>query len=144
MTHPVIILERLITDRIMQATLAMTGRNRAGHGLVVASSLFALAGLGFLVFASHLWLTQHYAPDVAAFLTGLILIFVAALIAALAFSIFYFWQSDVRKVRKEIKKSIHEALEILDDFVADPVRQNPKTAALAASAAGFLLGEKAL
>lgn len=140
MANPSLIVERLVTDKVLQASSAMTGRSPASHGLAVAAALFAVAGLGFMVFAAHLWLNRHYQPDLAAALTGLIALGVAFLIALLAAVIFYLRRSTVRKLQAQARKSVQEVFEVVDDFLADPVRDHPKTAALAATLAGFMIG----
>lgn len=120
----------------------MTGKADAGHGFGVAAGVFAIVGLGFMILAAHLWLQNNYRPDVAAALTGAIALFMALLMAFFSFCLIYYKQSEIKKLQKEIKNSLQEGLESLDNLLADPVRENPKTAALAASLAGFFVGEK--
>lgn len=144
MIGPAFLIERLVTDKIVQATSGVTGRPTASHAFVVAACAFAFVGVGFLIYAAHIWLMNHYAPDLAALLTGSIIMGIALCSLLISAGIVYFRKSVIKKIRHEAKDSIDEILEIVDSFLADPVRENPKAAALAMSLAGFVAGKKFL
>ncbi len=144
MASPLFIIERLVTDKILQASTTMTGRPSVGHGLLISAGLFTLTGAGFLIFAAHLWLGKYYEPDFAAAMTGLISFGIALIIAAVAAGLVYFKRSMAKKVNAEVKKTIEEVFEVLDGFIGEPVREHPKTAALTAALTGFLVGERTI
>ncbi len=141
---PMLIVEKLVLDKASQAYATMTDRSSVGHGLVVASSLFALAGLGFMIFAAHLWLARHYQPDLAAAITGAIALGVSLLIALIAAAIVYFRRNVIIRMQIQARKSIYEVFQAIDESLADPAREHPKTVALAAALAGFFVGERHL
>lgn len=142
MAHLAFLAERLITDKILQAYTSVSSNDIVSNYLVKASGLFAVVGLGFLVFAAHLWLVDHYRPDYAAALTGLVAMGMGLLIALTALAILRYKQSAIKKIQNDISRSVKETIASLDDFLSEPVKKNPKISVVTASAAGFMAGEK--
>lgn len=143
--NPVLVLaERFIIGKIIQAPLIMPDRSPVGHLLILAAAIFALTGAGFMLFSAHLWLNDHYRPDLAAAMMGLAAFLMATLAALSAGMFFYFRYRMIRKIKSEIDRTVHDIAGLIDDFLSDPVRENPKTSVTLAALAGFLLGEKGL
>lgn len=144
MMGPAFLIERFLTDKIVQATSDMTGRPTASHIFAVASGIFAFVGTSFLIYAAHLWLKNHYAADTAALLTGVIIMAVSFCTLLISAGIIYFRKGVVRKIHHEVVESVEEVLQAIDDLLADPVRENPKISATAMTLAGFVAGKKFL
>ncbi len=144
MAHLALIAERLIADKVLQAYTTVAGNDKAGHGLVMAAGLFSAIGLGFILYAAHLWLGAHYRPDQAAALTGLVAMAIGLLIALSYMIILRYKRGVIKKIQHDISNSVHEAMESINELLSEPVHNHPKTSAVAASVAGFMVGEKLL
>ena len=133
-----------LADRIFRVSSPSRERQALGNILTLAALVFSLAGLGFLVFAAHLWLSRHYQPDIAAAATGLVSLLVSLFLAFLAILSFYARRSMLRAIRAETQHLAQEVMELIEGFIADPVRSHPKTAVLLAFMAGLLAEESIL
>jgi hypothetical protein len=138
------IAEQLVADKIIGASAALTGRNEAGRALAAASGFFGIVGLGFFLYAAHLWLADRYSPEMVAALTGALFVGAGLAIALVAYGIVSYKRSVIRRMQADIRHMIAEALECVDEFLTEPVNDNPKTAALAATLAGLAVGRQLL
>jgi lysylphosphatidylglycerol synthetase-like protein (DUF2156 family) len=128
--------QRLVVDRVFNAAPSRPGPNLAVMVFVVLIGSLIVLGLGFLVFATHLWLQDHYQPDVAAALTGLFILCMAVSCLC-AYITIRVRHSHMQKLQNEMKETLQAALSFCDEELADMVSENPKTAILIASLAGF-------
>jgi hypothetical protein len=136
--------EQLLIDSIVKGNTPFTGRNKAGAGLMILSGLMLAAGLGFIIYASYLWLNAHYLPDMAAALTGALALFMAVLSALMAHAYSEYKRLRLRKIKAEATQTLQNAFDMLNAELEHPIRENPKTSVLIASLAGFMVGEKIL
>lgn len=144
MSHLLAVAERLLIDSAISGNPPFTGRNKAGSGFFVLSGLFLATGLGFMIYATSLWLTAHYAPHAAAAMTGGLALLLALLSASLAYVFLEYKRSRLKKIKAEATATLQTAFELLNKELGEPIRENPKTAILIASLAGFATGEKLL
>jgi hypothetical protein len=135
------IAEQFAADAILRTSLNVTGQNKTSNNLAVAAGVFGLAGMGFVVFSTHLWLATIYEPYIATAMTGGVLLGAGLVIAAFAFGIQQYRKSSIKKIQKEVLTMFHEILDTADDFLSDPVNSNPKSSALIAAISGFLTGQ---
>ncbi len=136
--------EQALADRLSSRLAKISQKNEISYDIAIVAGLVAVVGLGFLVYAAHIWLRNHYQADAAAALTGLMALGIACLLALFALIIMHYRQKTLRKLKHEIQDSLHDVIEFLNEISANPVRQSPKTAALVASLAGFIIGGKTL
>ena len=135
--------QRLIADKLIGGEeLFWTQANKLGIGFAILAGLLAFLGLGFLIFAFHLWLQAHYNPETSAALMGTIVLVLAFLFAVFTFAILQARRNRLQKLHREIKDTIHATFEALDEELTDPVGENPKISVLLASLAGFAAGGK--
>ena len=110
--------------------------------LMFISFMLACTGMVFSLYAEYVWLQTFFLPEVAALITAGSA-FMLALISAGCSKIL-----DQRRKRTplfdaaEITESISRIIESVGGELEDPVRDNPKTAIVLASLAGFLAGER--
>ncbi len=136
------VAEQLVVDRLISNDFPLTGSSKARLSFGALSGLFALAGLCFFIFAAYLWLTSNFAPDVAAALAGLLVMIVSGVLALSGYLIKRYKRKRVEELRDDIRESILEALDVLNDEYGAPVRENPKASVCAASAAGYMVGQR--
>lgn len=137
-------LEQILIDRVLSNKASFTGRSKAGFGLLAFSGLLLCLGLGFLLGAAYLWFDKNYTPEVAAAMTGILSMLLALLGAAGAYFFAYFRRRRIQTLKSEIAETVQTALEYADEELGEPVRENPKTAVMIASLAGFVAGERFL
>lgn len=137
------LIEGIMVDKLFGAPAPLSGLEKIGQFLCVLSISFLVAGLVFLVYGAHSWLSIHYSSEgVASVITGAISLTLSVIIASALFAVIRYHQSRVRKLHKNIANKIKSSLSTLEDELGDPIRENPKTALVIASFLGFLAEEK--
>jgi hypothetical protein len=135
------VMEHALIDNVLKGNSASDGRDKFGWGFATLSIFLFCLGSGFLIYAAYLWLQSNYSPEMASLLTGTVSLLLAAIFVTAASIAQSYRRFRLKKMRQEIGATLHAALEMLEDELSDPVRNNPKTAVLMASVAGFLTGE---
>ncbi|HRC26924.1 MAG TPA: hypothetical protein PKX87_05785 [Alphaproteobacteria bacterium] len=133
-----------VVDRLLKGYLPLTGRSKVVEALIGVTAALLVLGLGFMIYAAHLWVSRTYTPEMAALVTGGLLLALAALCVAGMYLLVQYTRRRVIRVKDDITQSLTEIMGIAGDELAEPVRDNPKTAVLIASIAGFLAGERFL
>lgn len=134
--------QRLVVEQALTGFLGGSSRTGIIRMLCLAAAFFVFLAIGFGALAAGLWLESHYAPDVAAALGAGLCLAVGAAFAGLALLGVSIRRREIARVRQEITDIIHAALDFAEEEIREPVQENPKTAVLLASAAGFIAGEK--
>lgn len=135
-------IEKLIGDKLFQI-MAPPARDYGLEAVFfLTAGLFSLTGLGFAVYASHLWLRENFDPSLAAALTGLLCFLIASASAAIVLVRQSHKESQLMKVRREMSAFLKEVYADAESLLTDPVRENPKTSVFLACLAGLMLGEK--
>lgn len=138
------IIEHVILDRILTGNVSFANQNKLGQGLMAVSGFFVFLSLCFGIYAGHLWLQDNYSPDKAAALTAL-LCFTTGLVLLLgSLATVHYKAKRLKSLTAEIRTAIHDVIDFLDEELTDPVQENPKTAAVIASMAGYVAGNKFL
>lgn len=135
-------IEQALMDKLFTAAAPVSSFEKGGKVLIVLSAFFALIGSGFVMYAGHLWLANHYSPEMTAAMTGLMSFAFAAFIAGLFYIALRYRQSRIAKIRMNAAAKIKSVLAALDDEWGDPIREYPKTALLVATVTGFILEER--
>lgn len=132
------LIERAVIDKLFSAPAPLSGLEKTGQFLCALSVAFLVAGLVFLVYGAHTWLSTHYSEDITAVITGIISLGLSAVIASVLFAVIHYHQTRIRKLRRGITGKIKSSLSTLENELSDPIRENPKTALIIASFLGFL------
>lgn len=136
------VAEQLIIDKISSIFAKPSQTSSLCKAFTFAAGFLSLIGVLFLIFASHLWLQDHYRTDVAAALTGLISLFIASIIIAASLIILHLRKTALQKLRHDIHEVLTEIINGLNDFIEDPVRANPKISAVGAFIIGLMAAYK--
>jgi hypothetical protein len=142
MANLAFLAEQVITQKLSGRQIQSMRHSDVSYSIAIATVFFVVVGLGLLVLASYLWLSEAYTTDIAAALTGFIALMVASIMAIFMLTLMHYKQRSIRKMRDEIKHSLQDVVESIDEIIADPVKENPKIAAISAVILGFALGEK--
>lgn len=119
------------------------GASETSLTLTAMSFVLTSAGLVFVLFGEYLWLKTYFQSDTAAIIvagTSYVLALVTAVIGK---------AMDRRKknekalsLTEDASKAVSQIINSLSAELESPVRENPKTAMVLASLAGFVAGER--
>jgi hypothetical protein len=139
------ILKQLLVEGFMNSKRSLPGFNPAGLGIMAFAAVLAVFGFGFLLYAGFLQLQDYYASDIAALIVGGSALMMAFLISWVGKKIFWkqpFISQDIGP-QGDLAKTVTQLLDSLGEELEEPIRENPKTALMVASLAGFLAGGQA-
>ncbi len=136
-------LEHLLATLIKEDP-ARVSKDPAGTALTVLATFFGLAGLGFLSAAGYGWLQEQYGVRVATLYMGGGTLALAALCAIIASMIVYARQVKAKTYAKIVMENIHSAIHTVTQELEEPIQENPKTAALIATMAGYMAAKNLL
>lgn len=136
------VLELAVIDKVLRGETPLSTKSRSEQNFAALSGFLACIGLGFLIYAAHLWLLPRYTPETAAALTAALAFFLAFVVMVGAYTCMALKRSHLSKFRQNITKNIESALEMLDDDLGNTIRENPKTALAAAWITGFVIGDR--
>ncbi len=134
-------LEHAIISLLMQESRPV--RNQMGPALLFAGFL-TVAGSGFLVTAGYDWLVTHYDLQTARLVIGALILSLGIIIAAVVYGVYDKKRRQLQNYYGMLKDNIHSALEVVGEELEEPIRENPKTAVMIASLAGYIAAEKLL
>ena len=115
-------------------------------GLDILAIILALTGLGFCLYGEYVWLLSVFTPAIAAFCVG-----GSAFTLALALTLVGDLISSGKSKRSsrtesapsvDLPKLVSDTINSLSEELEEPIRDNPKTALMLASLAGFVAGER--
>lgn len=138
----------VLKDAVVAALIAQAARPKrradmAGAGLIILAGLISFLALIFGSLALYTALDVRYSAQAALAIVAGALLFVALVVG---WSGMRFFSRQEREVRVRSREEIRSLVDTLADDVlpgiAQPVKENPKTALAAAALAGFLTGEK--
>lgn len=144
MSNIALAAKRIIGDKLLSQTIQASRSNEISRNIAIVAGLTATVGLSFLIFSAHLWLQKNYQADMAAAITGMLSMGIGGTLALVALFIVHVRQKVTRKLKHEIQDLLHDLIESVDEILTDPVRKSPKTSALLAVIAGFVIGGKVL
>lgn len=144
MNGVIALLEQYAIDRILSGGAPVTHKSKAGFALMALAGFLLLLGLGFLTYALNLWLYQVYTPQVATAITGGLCIFASLMVMMIAYLILQYKKIQMQKMQNETLEMLHTLIEYIDEELREPVENNPTTALVVASAAGYVAGKNYL
>lgn len=121
--------------------LPIVQKSRIGHKLMLLSGLLLGVGTVMVLCGVFLEIAEAYSPERAAGVTGGILIVIAMLCALGAYVFERVKARKIKEVKDDIADAIFAVLDMAEEAVAKPVRENPKTSIASAVAAGYMAGE---
>lgn len=138
------IIKQLMVDGLMNVR-ALPKFNTKGIMMIWFAAVWAVLGSGFLLYAGFLYLQTRYTPDMAALIMAA---------AAMVFSVLVAFagvQTMKRHPRShhahppgaDMAQMVNQLIDTIGDELEEPIRDNPKTALMVASLAGFLAGNHA-
>lgn len=139
-----LIAEQFLVNRVLSNGAPLTGKSKAGFGLMAISGLFLIIGVLFILYAAFLWLNMNYPREIAAMMMGGILMILSLIVAGISYGILRYKQRKIRQFKQETVETVEQVLNHINHELSAPVQQNPKMAVLIATAVGFLAGDKFL
>lgn len=106
------------------------------------AAVLVLVSVMFMILALSYWLKQNYEPDVAAIVTGGVVLSLALLVTAVGYAYSVIRKSKIHAVGDELKDKVFKAIEDISEELEDPIRDYPKSSVALATLAGYLFGTK--
>lgn len=110
------------------------------------AAVLTVMGVGFLLFAEYMYLAETYSSVVASLGVACTAIAVSWLSAATGMMIndrrAFKQTSHNFRQQPDITKTVTALIDSVAEELEEPIRENPKTALMIASLAGFLAGDK--
>jgi uncharacterized protein (DUF849 family) len=132
--------EQAVINGVLSKNTPFMRKNKVGLGLAALSGLLFFTSVVFAIIAAYGWLLATYAQPIAALI-------VAAAVLGGSIIVGFTGYALLRKRPKpamqegEITTLIADAVRLIDEELAEPVQDNPKTAVALAGLAGFVAGE---
>lgn len=134
---------QLLINHVLNRPSKARGRSKAEICLLGASAFISLVGIVFLFVALYDWAMTMYLPWMAAVLTGTVAIILGLVCTAIAGSM------ESERKRHEPARTSDDPTEALlaaidhaTQGLEKPISENPRTAVLLASLAGYMTGNK--
>jgi len=139
------VIKQLMLDGILNGP-GIPRISVAGLLFLWFAAVLTVLGAGFLFYAEYAFVTTSYTPEIAALAVTLTAWAAGLLSAIVGISIV----NNNRNRRShhagpapDIAKTVTALIDSIAEELEDPIRDNPKTAVMIASLAGFLAGDNA-
>ena len=140
------VLKQLLIDGVMNSRLSPFPKfNATGLTFMGIAAVLAVAAVIFAVMTEYLWLRAFYAPYLAALVTActaVLLSLVAAWIGSMTMKRDKRRDAIARGPSPDIAKTLSSLIDSFEEELEQPIRENPKTAIMLASLAGFMAGDR--
>ena len=140
------LVEPVVAQLIMNTLLTRHGRvdgRRKAEWFLFGFSAFLLAvGTVYLFLAFHATLTESFSPSVAGLITAAAAFGAAGLSALVALAIENRRSAERHHTMETAGESLFAALDAATAGLEEPIANNPRTAVLMASLAGFMTANK--
>lgn len=141
------VLKQFMLDGIMNnsAMPRLPRINPLGIFFLWFAAMLTLMGVGFVLFAEYAYLIATYSAEVAAL--GVACSAMAISLLSAATGMILMGKRSARRMPAstgmppDIAKTLTGLIDSLAEELEDPIRENPKTAIMIASLAGFLAGD---
>lgn len=138
------VAEEVLVNRVLSNKAPVTGRSKLGLIIIILTTLFVLAGLGFALYSATVWLNTVFSAHLASLIMAGALFTLALFSSALFLIYSRYKQSKVKEARQDMAETIEMGINLINKELSEPVSNNPKQAMLIASLAGFVAGDKFL
>ena len=138
-----IVKQAVVSGLIAQTTHRSRRADLAAVGFIILSGFVLVLAALFGALAAYNWLEQSYSEPAAFAFVGGALLFISATIFFIGVRILKRGDRvSSQRSQEEIHKMVEMLAEDIPEEIVGPIKDNPKTAMLAATVAGFLVGEK--
>jgi hypothetical protein len=134
------LLEQVIINSVLNKKAPFMRKSKLGIALMVMSGLFLCAALVFAIISGYGWLLTQYPQPIAALIVAGIILAVSVIAGASGYLVLKKKPKPVEQ-DKDILELVFDLAEEYSDEIIEPVQENPKTALILASVAGFIAGE---
>jgi hypothetical protein len=132
------VVEELIVAAVFSEKASMPRKNKTDWALTALSVLLAGAGILFLILALDRYLEDIYTPVLAALACTGCLFTATVILTFIVHCLRTKRMVRMNSTRHPLAENLHAILEAACIELEDPIKENPKTAVLAAALAGFL------
>lgn len=137
------LIEQAIVNGVLDKKAPFMRKNKFGVGFAALSALLFIMALIFAVISLHGWLLTYYLPPVAALIVAGVVLGFSLITGAIGYM---FLKSRAKpgsphEAGDDVTKLLGDVTALVEEELSESVRENPKTAVLLASLAGFVAGE---
>ena len=130
----------LILDRVITQLAPI--ESKAPPYLFKASMLLFAAAVLMMLVGNFVWLESAYNLHIAMFATGGLTLVLSVIGLASVYFISAFKRKKIQEAKVEIFEFATELFEAVEDEIAEPIQENPKSAVLLTALSGYLTGEQ--
>jgi hypothetical protein len=139
------VIKQLLIEGVMSSRSPILPKvSAAGISLMGLSGALAIIGIAFVMVSEYFWLKAMYMPDMAALFTAGTAVFLSLFFGLIGMAIMKQGKDRhaVHTPPQDIAKTIGALVDSLGEELEQPIRENPKTAVMLASLAGFVAGDR--
>ncbi len=139
------VIKQLLIEGVMSSRSPILPKvNATGISLIGLSGVLAVIGIAFLMISEYFRLKAVYMPDAAALITAGTAVFMSIFCGLIGMAVMK--REKDRHIAhtppQDIAKTISALVDSLGEELEQPIRENPKTAVMLASLAGFVAGDR--
>lgn len=135
-------IEQFVIDAIMGSKPVASPKNKFGLGLAALSGFLFMLTLFFISLFAYNELQAYYTQPQAALLMAAAIFILGVCTSLSAYLLFKKKTKHNTVRRKHLSDIIYQVGEMIGEEIDGPIRDNPKTAMILASLAGFVAGDK--
>jgi glucan phosphoethanolaminetransferase (alkaline phosphatase superfamily) len=138
------VAEHVVVNQVLNNALPLIGKSKVGLGPMALTGLLLLVSDGFLIYAAHMYFLSLFPVYTAAALTGGLCLVIAVLSSSVSYFINLYKRRQQRQMIANLVGTFHDLYETAEEELSEPINENPKTALLLASVAGYVAGGRFL
>ena len=142
MSNALLILERLIADKIFAAAKPVEEKLNLGQGLKALSFYLVLIGLALVLVAIFFWLQQQYNTQVATAIIGLIVLLLSGILTLVTHLTKNKKQQAIKKIGHDLKLNLDHIKASAADMLQTPINKMPLLVLASSLIAGYLVTKK--
>lgn len=138
------VFRQLVLDGAMQARAALPGFNPVKIIFLWFSAVLIVLGTAFLLYAEYIFWNGYTTPQNAALMVALTAFVFSSVIGLSSAAVQRRGKLSARRYGQadDLSRTIRMLINSLGDELEGPIQDNPKTALIIASLAGFLAGDQ--
>lgn len=138
------VFRQLVLDGAMQARAALPGLNPVKIIFLWFSAVLIVLGTAFLFYAEYVFWNEYTTPQNAALMVALTTFVLSSVIGLSSATLQGRRKLSARRYGQadDLSRTIRMLMNTLGDELEGPIQDNPKTALIIASLAGFLAGDQ--
>ncbi len=138
------IAEQVFLTKLVTSETPVSENKKIGMNFIFITGFFVALAFLILLYAAYLYIERTYNQEIALVFVGGAALTIAGLNALVGYSYYRYKRNQVLKLKQDLIDIMEDALEYIDDELAQPVKDYPKASIAISAIAGFMSGERFL